>query len=348
MLPEDRYFASQQILLPALQYCSEHNINPQKLLDGLALQNNAQQLLAQPFRNELLTTSQQLTFNHNVRATIRDTDIGLQLGSRASFAALGILGLAMISAPTLAQAMALGGRYSHIGGTLASIHYIDTNQGPGFDVELPEFAADIEAHLIEEQFAAFLSYVKELMHLHNDLPPLLHKISVRHPAPDYVECYHDLFQCTVEFNAEANHFLLTPEASQLAPAYANPDTCAHLRSACQQALETLREQDSLLQSLQQYIADNASEIPKLEDGAAALKLSARALRRRLTDLDTNFSQVVANVKRQQASALLMKNDLSVQDISELLGYSEVANFRRAFKSWTGMSPRDYRASIQTP
>jgi AraC-like DNA-binding protein len=35
-------------------------------------------------------------------------------------------------------------------------------------------------------------------------------------------------------------------------------------------------------------------------------------------------------------------DLSVQEISELLGYTEVTNFRRAFTKWARVSPYQYR------
>jgi len=42
---------------------------------------------------------------------------------------------------------------------------------------------------------------------------------------------------------------------------------------------------------------------------------------------------------------LQTTNLSVQEIAELLGYSEVTNFRRAFMRWVELSPYQYRAQM---
>jgi AraC-like DNA-binding protein len=55
--------------------------------------------------------------------------------------------------------------------------------------------------------------------------------------------------------------------------------------------------------------------------------------------------VLDSVKQKLAMEYLQSTTLSVQEISDLLGYSEVTNFRRAFVKWAAMSPYQYRKQV---
>ncbi|MEF1280984.1 helix-turn-helix domain-containing protein [Vibrio fortis] len=43
--------------------------------------------------------------------------------------------------------------------------------------------------------------------------------------------------------------------------------------------------------------------------------------------------------------MLNSTDISVEDIGERLGYSDSANFRRAFKSWMKQTPAQFRQRL---
>lgn len=75
--------------------------------------------------------------------------------------------------------------------------------------------------------------------------------------------------------------------------------------------------------------------------AAALSLSSRTLKRKLALRDTSFSALLDDDRRDRALALL-EGDVPLQRVADLLGYSDVANFTRAFRRWTGTSPGHYR------
>lgn len=73
-----------------------------------------------------------------------------------------------------------------------------------------------------------------------------------------------------------------------------------------------------------------------------LALSARTLQRRLSEESTGFAELLDDVRRERALALLEAPDLTVSQISFLLGYSEPAAFFRAFRRWTGATPQEVR------
>lgn len=84
------------------------------------------------------------------------------------------------------------------------------------------------------------------------------------------------------------------------------------------------------------------EGPTLEGVASQLHLSPRTLRRHLKEQGTNFQTIFNNVRKEMAIGLLKETRLSVEEISSQLNFSDTANFRNAFKRWTGMSPGAFR------
>ena len=79
--------------------------------------------------------------------------------------------------------------------------------------------------------------------------------------------------------------------------------------------------------------------------ASAFKMSGRTLRRQLAGAGTSYQKLVDRFRCEDAIMCLRDTDMSTEDIAERLGFSDVANFRHAFKKWVGESPAAYRARI---
>jgi AraC-like DNA-binding protein len=76
--------------------------------------------------------------------------------------------------------------------------------------------------------------------------------------------------------------------------------------------------------------------------AELLYTSERSLQRRLTESGTSFRQLQEETRFDLARQLLHETQDSVTEIGFELGYSNPANFTRAFQRWAGVSPRRYR------
>ncbi|MEO8840337.1 MAG: AraC family transcriptional regulator ligand-binding domain-containing protein [Kofleriaceae bacterium] len=86
-------------------------------------------------------------------------------------------------------------------------------------------------------------------------------------------------------------------------------------------------------------ADPAVMLPVV---AKKLKLSTRTLKRRLADQHTTFSKLRDDLRRQRALLLVDNRSLSIGEVATRLGYTELPNFTRAFRKWTGVTPIAYR------
>jgi AraC-like DNA-binding protein len=80
--------------------------------------------------------------------------------------------------------------------------------------------------------------------------------------------------------------------------------------------------------------------------ARRLRISRRTLVRRLKLERTSFSEQLDSLRNDAALRLLARTDLSLHDISKLLGFSHVQAFHRAFKRWASLTPSQYRATSQ--
>ncbi|MNE81766.1 HTH-type transcriptional regulator AppY [compost metagenome] len=76
--------------------------------------------------------------------------------------------------------------------------------------------------------------------------------------------------------------------------------------------------------------------------ADLLHMSDRTLKRQLAAESTSFSTIVDEVRYRHATSLLSRTDYSLEQIADELGYSDVANFSRDFKRWSGRSPSNWR------
>ena len=67
-------------------------------------------------------------------------------------------------------------------------------------------------------------------------------------------------------------------------------------------------------------------------------MSERTLHRRLGDEGLRYQDIVVEVRRTVATAMLTTTDRSLVDIAFLTGFSDQSAFQRAFKRWTGSTP----------
>ena len=66
------------------------------------------------------------------------------------------------------------------------------------------------------------------------------------------------------------------------------------------------------------------------------------MQRRLLDEGLNFSGLLQKTRQQLATQYIKDDNLAISEIAYLLGFSDQANFTRAFKRWNGVSPTQFR------
>lgn len=80
----------------------------------------------------------------------------------------------------------------------------------------------------------------------------------------------------------------------------------------------------------------------LDPIAEALGMHPRTLQRNLSDNGIEYSQLLTEIRFETAATLLEDPDRRVIDVAFEVGYTDSANFTRAFRQWTGVPPSDFR------
>ncbi len=111
---------------------------------------------------------------------------------------------------------------------------------------------------------------------------------------------------------------------------------------CERELVAIGLTNRFVRQVRELIHQDGAGFRSVEAVADLLHMSERTLKRQLAQEGTTFSDILENIRRQMAVRLLDGNDQSIERIAEELGYSDVANFNRAFKRWTGTTPGQYR------
>lgn len=97
----------------------------------------------------------------------------------------------------------------------------------------------------------------------------------------------------------------------------------------------------------------ASLIPHLGGGglnkkliADMVEMSPRTLQRRLKQHSSSYSDIIDQARFIRAQTLLKVLDISLIDISLMLGYQNASSFSRAFRRWCGISPREFQVNFR--
>ena len=174
-----------------------------------------------------------------------------------------------------------------------------------------------------------------------DFAPI--SIEFQHKAPADISEHQRLFRCPVRFNVMSNRLTFASSFLSLPIARADASLCALLDRHAEELLAKYPPHDSLIDHVRSIIADEfRGGDPSLERVADQLSLTPRTLQRKLHEHNTSHAEILDQMRRQLAMRYLREHEMAICEVAYLLGFSESSSFHRAFKRWTGVTPKDFR------
>jgi len=167
-------------------------------------------------------------------------------------------------------------------------------------------------------------------------------MTLDYARPEYADRYGDMFNCPVSFDEPFVEYAIPSVLQSLPSSTANEDMYQIALDQCRNAERRLREQSDLSAEIYDLLEKHIEEHLTLEQVGYRLNLSPRTLIRRLKKRETSFQSISDRLYSQTAANYITRTDISVNAVSQLLGYRDSANFRRTFKRWFNVSPSDYR------
>jgi AraC-like DNA-binding protein len=121
---------------------------------------------------------------------------------------------------------------------------------------------------------------------------------------------------------------------------------AAMRQMLQRALPLTvlqyRRDRLLVQRVRQALATHPADTHNAEDLAALLAMSARTLMRQLKEEGASLQALKDEVRQTLAQDLLLRTQRPIKQVASATGFHNEKSFMRAFKTWTGMTPDEFR------
>lgn len=164
-----------------------------------------------------------------------------------------------------------------------------------------------------------------------------------HPPGGPVAEYEKTLGIPVTFRHEAFELHLHAADLSMPVVTANAEILRIMREAAEQQVrvaESKSFRSRVELALRQRFRDSGDH--SREGVAQQLATSVGTLKRRLGEEQCSFRDVRDEVRRAMAEDLLAEGSRSIGEIAELLDFAGVAAFGKAFRRWTGASPREFR------
>lgn len=262
-------------------------------------------------------------------------DFGLRVGARMPYHTYGLYTQYCVQAATLIEALERAKNYLHVHQSGARFS-LQTDGRHAIWRFHPRRHRGAHTHHSDHVIPPMLSLVRQYLGLEWK-PPWY---EADYPPDADAKVIEAVLERPVRFNrpgvgfAIANHLLRSPRLYHIGqPITASEVEADGMVGVSTEPLRTIFAITVL------RLADGKTDI----DGTAAMAgISVRSLQRLLNDHSLNYRSLLERVRITRARALLDDTGLTVTEIALALGYSEHANFTRAFTRWTGRSPLEHR------
>ncbi|MAY60814.1 MAG: hypothetical protein CML29_01260 [Rhizobiales bacterium] len=271
-------------------------------------------------------------------ALTRDPYFGLHAGAAFEKGASGVLGYALMHAPTVKHAVEL---------VRDCFHKVDTSTLYNFAVSGTETRIEwsLSPLVVRRSQYTDLAYVAVIAHFRSILGPGFQRIraEIETPKPKNPTIYRELIAKNLRFGAPVNAFTVPNDELDRQNPAADPRLFAILRDQLDGMPQLNGHGPAPIQSIRRIVEHSlGGPQPTLSELAGRIGMSERTLQRRLAESGSSLHDIVDQSRRDLAEQLLVETDLSLSQISERLGFSAPSAFTRSASRWFGKPPSKLR------
>jgi AraC-like DNA-binding protein len=271
-------------------------------------------------------------------AATGDPYFGLIVGDVLQVASLHALGQSLATSNTL---MDFGERLARYFRLLSEVATMRLDVG---NEHVALVTSDVVATSAETQDAWLAFLVRFVRQLTRDaVNPLrvdfIHPLPAEGPGP-----YEHYFRCPVRFSQRDNVLVFDRALFDRPLESSSPELAVVNDQIVADYIGRLDRSDVVTHVRLQIIARLDTESCDRDTIARDLGMAPATLARRLMQRGSSFQDILNGTRRDLALVYLQQAHLPVTEVAFRLGFTDLSNFTRAFKRWTGQSPSEFRAS----
>lgn len=320
-----------------VEVLGEQGIGPEASLSGTGLTSES---LSDPVT--LTSVRQYITACYNALQLSKDPETPFRIGSRIPLSAYGMYGFALVCSPTIREFFQVAVKYHQLATPLLSMSWREEKNSVCWVLATTAtvtHADSLVRFVLEQQLAQITTHLRTVVEPDRCRPI---RISLPYPAPRHLHLYKRYFGCQLRFGEPICELWYPKSILSEKPHMAHRLTSKLMQDTCDRTLGQVKTSTGVAGEVYQIIASTPGHSPTMETVAERLATTVRTLHRKLLAEGASFNQILDDVRGTLAKEYLRTTKLSMDDISELVGFSETANFRHAFRRWTGSTPAKFR------
>ena len=263
--------------------------------------------------------------------------LALYMGMQMRLSWHGFLGFAAMTASTVREALDLAARFSQTRTTAIALYTCVEGDDAALVLEERVPLDGLREFVVLALFVG-IAQIAEVVtgrRLHG-------AAECSFAEPPYMPRFAHVLTDPIRFSQPANRLVFASSILDLPIVTADPVAMQLARSQCERELSALVLAGGFVGRVRGAIEGADEALRPLEEVARVLHVSTRTLKRTLAAHGTTFSALIDDTRRQRALLLIAQRDVALSEVAHQLGYSDVANFTRAFRRWTGKSPAAFR------
>lgn len=273
------------------------------------------------------------------------SDLGFELGKHLSVSTHSLVGFGMLSSPSLGAALGFVARYFRLVMPSFRMRYTaDPRYGEMHFMPAVAMGRECLSFHLEAIGTAALRDVQDLCA--DRRPPCRMQLSI--PSPPHASRYAALADVDVLFAAEATpgvRLRFEGDLSQRPLMMADPNALRMAEARCNAEVRRYAASGQLSEWVAMTLREVGECLPTLRELAVMLNISPRTLNRHLAQEGTCYRDLAGAIQHALARERLANPQHSITEVAYSLGFSDPANFTRAFRDREGVSPRAYREAL---
>jgi AraC-like DNA-binding protein len=266
-----------------------------------------------------------------------DPLLGMKVGAATPPGVFHALGLGIVSSASVIAALRRVERYSSIVSTNGRLAVVEHGAMVGLESRPGDHTVMPTTHWVDAMVVALCRLLEQCA----GPAAVPARVIFMRPRAAPAEAYRALLKCPVEFDGDHISILFDAASAARPVVGGNSELAAEADRLAERYVAELttdptiaRVRNLLLRAIQSGQVDQ-------DDIARSLNQSTSTLQRRLRKAGTSYQDLLDSTRRDLALDYLRQGEHSLADIAFLVGFSDQANFTRAFRRWTGKAPRSF-------
>jgi AraC-like DNA-binding protein len=275
----------------------------------------------------------------NCLAETKDEFLGLAFGKSLSVHTHGLIGLTVLSQPTVRDGIKVAIKYKKIVSPITTLSFDEYEHHTEVSVIEALGFKELEQFFTETLYGSSMTGFRTLTSDDSCHINFYFKYSSNEKL---LTQYKKYLGDNLLFSQSRNYMSATNEYFDKKVTISNSTIALALEEQVRNIFKKVANHEGIIGLVRSLLVKADQQFPSLDTTAEKMNTSASTIKRKLREYNTSYQRVLNEVRMEIAIGYLQNSTKTIKDICYELGYQEPSTFSRAFRKWTTMSPQEYR------